>query len=33
MMPEYELRESYVKIGKMMGMDVDRGRKSTIGKW
>ncbi len=33
MMPEYEMRESYVKIGKMMGMDVDQGRKSTIRKW
>jgi len=33
MMPEYKLRESYLKIGEMMGMDIDRGKKSTIKKW
>lgn len=33
MMPEYKLRESYLKIGKMMGMDIDQGKKSTIKKW
>jgi len=30
MLPEYELKESYVKIGKMMGMDIDGGRKNII---
>lgn len=33
MVPEYELRDSYAKLGKMMGMDTDGGRKSTIKKW
>jgi uncharacterized protein (DUF169 family) len=30
MMPEYELRESYFKVGKMMGMDIDKGKKTTL---
>ena len=32
MMPEYELRESYLKIGKMTGMDIDVGRTARLKK-
>jgi uncharacterized protein (DUF169 family) len=30
MMPEYQLRQSYLKVGKMMGMDIDEGKRATL---
>jgi len=27
MMPEFEFHESYMKVGRMMGMDIDKGRR------
>jgi len=33
MMPEYQLREPYLKVGKMMGMDIDGDKMATVKKW